>query len=190
MPRLADITGQRFEKLVALRRIGKKTYPAGHARSIWLFRCDCGAEVEKTLTDVRRADTKSCGCGRFGKPAANRLADGEASFNGLYTRYRNSARIRHLAFGITKEQFAQLTSGDCHYGGQRPSAEHLTHKSAFGAYQYNGLDRVDNEQGYVPSNLVSCCSLCNRAKAVMSQAEFIQWIGKAYLHNRKEGRLE
>jgi hypothetical protein len=52
-----DITGQRFGRLVALRRIvGGKTK--------WLFRCDCGAEKEVRIDHVRSGRQVSCGCHR------------------------------------------------------------------------------------------------------------------------------
>lgn len=177
-----DIAGQRFDRLVAIKVVGTKRYPSGQPRTIWLFRCDCGVEVEKTLRDVRRLDTKSCGCGRFGNPAANRLPDGEASFNGLFSRYRYSARIRGHSWGLSRDEFRVLTQGNCYYCGAAPSVGHLTHKSANGAYTYNGIDRVDNSSGYEKLNVVTCCSVCNRAKGDMSQEVFIAWVVRANSH--------
>jgi hypothetical protein len=48
-----------------------------------------------------------------------------------------------------------------------------------GEYLYNGLDRVDNTKGYIISNIVSCCGQCNRAKGILSQEEFLQWLKRA-----------
>ncbi|MFA1289933.1 hypothetical protein ACDJ03_19715 [Xanthomonas axonopodis pv. nakataecorchori] len=53
-----DISGQRFERLTALRRVG--TYKGGMA--IWLCRCDCGQEREVMSTHLRNGHTRSCGC--------------------------------------------------------------------------------------------------------------------------------
>ncbi len=38
---------------------------------------------------------------------------------------------------------------------------------------YNGIDRVNNEMGYEPLNVVPCCQECNFAKCKMSKDEFI-----------------
>lgn len=51
-------------------------------------------------------------------------------------------------------------------------------------YYYTGLDREDNTLGYLYSNLVPCCKVCNRAKSTMTRAEFLTWIGRAHLHSQ------
>lgn len=52
-----DVTGERYGRLVAVRRAESRG-----RRTFWLFRCDCGAEVETGLGAVRYGDTRSCGC--------------------------------------------------------------------------------------------------------------------------------
>src|ERR1019366_165842 len=50
---ITDLTGQRFDRLVALKRIGHK----------WLCRCDCGKETLINTGHLkRRRKTQSCGC--------------------------------------------------------------------------------------------------------------------------------
>lgn len=58
MGKAKDITGQRFGRLVAIRRTG--TTSSGLA--IWEFQCDCGKIIEKTGRDVWRGQAQSCGC--------------------------------------------------------------------------------------------------------------------------------
>jgi hypothetical protein len=64
MKNLIDIKGQRFGRLVAIKRI--QTSPQK-----WQFRCDCGAIKEVFLNNVRHGHTRSCGCARAsnGKPS-------------------------------------------------------------------------------------------------------------------------
>lgn len=59
MPKVVDITGQRFGFLVAIR-----PYPIKKPRTAlyWLCKCDCGAEVVVRGTSLRRGATTSCGC--------------------------------------------------------------------------------------------------------------------------------
>jgi hypothetical protein len=57
MSHRVDITGQRFGRLVALRRDGR----IGHDGA-WLCRCDCGAERRVQSGRLRKGHTKSCGC--------------------------------------------------------------------------------------------------------------------------------
>ncbi len=54
-----DITGQKFNRLLAIKDTGKRTK---HGGTIWLFKCDCGNYKEIPLSNVTRNSTKSCGC--------------------------------------------------------------------------------------------------------------------------------
>ena len=53
MPKFKDLTGQRFERLTAVRYLGK---------SCWQFYCQCGRVSNARGTDVTRGIVKSCGC--------------------------------------------------------------------------------------------------------------------------------
>lgn len=56
-----DITDQRFGRLVAVR-LTQRGSAALHQGQMWLFRCDCGREVEIDKSRVMQGNTKSCGC--------------------------------------------------------------------------------------------------------------------------------
>ena len=55
-----DLTGQRFHRLIAVRYVGADR----NRVSLWLFKCDCGAETIARGSAVKRGRTKSCGCFR------------------------------------------------------------------------------------------------------------------------------
>lgn len=55
--RQLDITKQKFNRLTALKFIGRK----GN-RYLWLFKCECGNKRECSKDAVLRGDIKSCGC--------------------------------------------------------------------------------------------------------------------------------
>ena len=57
--KVIDITGKRFGKLVAIRRISP---PIAHRGTRWLFRCDCGNLVNKESAQVRKGIGLHCGC--------------------------------------------------------------------------------------------------------------------------------
>jgi hypothetical protein len=42
-----DLTGQRFGRLTAIRRVGKDSH------RLWLFQCDCGNEAERPRRSKR-----------------------------------------------------------------------------------------------------------------------------------------
>lgn len=54
-----DLSGLRFGRWTALRR---SDYPTRTLVTLWLCRCDCGAESMVRLTDLRSARSRSCGC--------------------------------------------------------------------------------------------------------------------------------
>lgn len=58
MPKVKDLTGQRFGKLTVIKRVGSSK--SRHA--IWLCKCDCGNLKTVTMDDLLRGHTSSCGC--------------------------------------------------------------------------------------------------------------------------------
>ena len=57
--RKLDITGNRYGKLVALYPTGK-TEESGSM--LWRCRCDCGNEVDVSVSSLNKGNNKSCGC--------------------------------------------------------------------------------------------------------------------------------
>lgn len=53
-----DITGQKFNKLTAVERMGTDE----NGRALWLCKCDCGNMIAVNITDLRTGRRKSCGC--------------------------------------------------------------------------------------------------------------------------------
>ena len=59
----ADLTGRRFGRLVALRRVESDS----GGRTVWECRCDCGTIKCIRAAALTQGLTKSCGCLRHGK---------------------------------------------------------------------------------------------------------------------------
>jgi hypothetical protein len=60
MPRVEDLTGQRFGKLVVKRLVGKDKY----YNKIWECECDCGNISNVRQRHLRSGHTTSCGCNK------------------------------------------------------------------------------------------------------------------------------
>ena len=75
---------------------------------------------------------------------------------------------------MTPEQFEELIQRDCFYCGIPPQTS-LRAKWLDGTFVYNGIDRWDNDLGYVEGNVVACCKSCNYAKHTMSGRAFFEW---------------
>lgn len=56
MPRLIDLTGQKFGKLTVLERDKTRKHTA------WICKCDCGKIISRLGSSLRNGDTLSCGC--------------------------------------------------------------------------------------------------------------------------------
>lgn len=145
--------GKRFGKLVVLERkdINNK----------YKCLCDCGNIV--FISPGNLSYTKSCGCSRIKATGIDRL----------FFYYEKQAKNRNLEFSLDKEYFKLLVNGECAYCGNPPS-------SNLRGYKYIGIDRVDNNKGYIKGNVVSCCKTCNFAKRTMPLEEFKSWIVSVY----------
>lgn len=147
---------------------------------LWKVRCECGAERNKVTFDLISGRAKSCGCSSASFIAKSKIKPG-AALNWVFRSYKQNSKRRNIIFDLDKNFFSELTRKICFYCGRTP---YLSHKARSGEiYYYNGIDRVDNSLGYIPSNVVSCCSVCNRAKDRMGLEEFLVWI-KAVAVNR------
>lgn len=114
---------------------------------------------------------------KYGRPAD------DVAFDSVYNDYRMKARgIRGLNFTLTREQFKIITQQNCFYCGTKPKNKWVYHKrcSKDGNYIYNGIDRVNNDIGYMIENCVPCCKKCNTAKSNFALDEFKIWIKQVY----------
>ncbi len=185
-----DYTGQRFGNLTAIRP-ADHVDPSGRSR-MWLFRCDCGALVERPAAIVALVAKKKRKDGTPFAPKCSRscsltmLPGNEAAFNQTYSAYRRDAERRGLVFELTKEQVKHLSQQPCAYCGALPGqlARHSTRPGRRDVFVRNGIDRVDSTQGYVLTNAVSCCKQCNRAKSDLSRDAFLAWVERVHAHNK------
>lgn len=99
-----DITGERYGKLIAVRRIPK------HTQSRWIFRCDCGRETEALLSNVRAGQIKSCGCSgsrttigarslKHGHSIGFKKSRTAAAWRNAKTRCFNKGHAKYPAYG-------------------------------------------------------------------------------------------
>jgi hypothetical protein len=72
-----------------------------------------------------------------------------------HRRYRNAirtARARSIEWNIDESDFCELITNRCTYcEGSLPT-------------QGSGLDRINNEKGYLIGNIVPCCTSCNQIR--------------------------
>lgn len=139
-----------------------------------LTRCDCGAEAEFSVYQMRTR--RSCGCYAAGRPTNggwNKLPAGEAALNAQFIAMRGKATARGKEWRLTREQFKELAQRPCVYCGAPPVPRHHTGKKLNGPAVMNTLDRVENGVGYTYDNCVPACYECNYAKHTRTTEEFL-----------------
>lgn len=82
--------------------------------------------------------------------------------------YKFNAKKRNLVFDLSKEQFNELTRANCVYCNKAPESRVMDKK----LITVNGIDRIDNNHGYIFGNVVSCCKMCNQMKSNLTYIEF------------------
>lgn len=140
-----NITGQRFENLVAVKKVGEKK----NGNSVWLFVCDCGNSVETESYSVKTGKVRSCkACGAIRSRAAS-ITHGMANspeyriWTGMKTRCFNQNSRAFKDYGERGVTMCESWAGsfDAFFAdmGPRQSDAH-------------SIDRVDVNGDYEPSN--------------------------------------
>lgn len=162
----------------------------------YICSCECGNSCKVKTYSLLNHKQISCGCyfkeevpnklkGHIG---AGRKPDGTPSFRYLLWTYKRNADKRGIEFGLTDEEFKILTKNNCYYCGvepNRPVKYHTTKRNERykNHYLHNGVDRVDNNKGYIADNCVACCRACNTSKSTQTTEEFLEWIKRVGKHN-------
>jgi len=170
------------------------TETRGNAR-YWLCRCECGRQRNVRGALLRAGKTLSCGCLQREVRKIHRkfAADPQETSRREYLRsYKNNCTQRKREWFLSSEEFYKLVFSSCFYCGENPATKYSPYMTKFGkvrstrssikedyanqtAILVNGIDRVDNSKGYISSNCVPCCKVCNIAKRDLSQDKFIVW---------------
>ena len=62
MSKFEDLTGQKFGRLSVISRAEDYVYPNGKHRVQWLCKCECGNTSIVLATNLKKGNSKSCGC--------------------------------------------------------------------------------------------------------------------------------
>ena len=74
--------------------------------------------------------------------------------------YKYKAKKRGLDFKIDFKEFQKLWQKKCGYCGSN--------------IETVGIDRIDNNKGYIKGNIKSCCWMCNNMKNTYTEKEFMK----------------
>lgn len=149
--RLEDLTGQRFGRLVALRRDMESTSKL----TKWICKCDCGNECSVIANNLKRGHTISCGCFREEVRPKQRFVHGyrHTRIYAVYSKIKercinpkNPSYPRYGGRGITLcDEWMNDAKAFCEW-----AYEHGYKEDA--KYGECTVDRIDNNKGYSPDN--------------------------------------
>lgn len=130
-----------------------------------LYHCDCHCGIRFVTSYNEAARRKSCGCMSRNHPNFSDktgLRKAYCWFKGNHKKDKDRM--------LSEEEFRRLVMLDCRYCDAPPG------NTSAGALAYQGLDRVVNEGGCLPDNLVPACGWCNHMKKDKSLDAFRQQI--------------
>lgn len=141
------VSGEKNFELTAVRKtvIGTKSRSGR-----WLFKCECGSEIEAIVYNVRSGHTSSCGCLRQETISRRNHKHGQARSMEFRAWLRMRARVKstephkraaYLDRGIgVCPEWQNDFQAFLKFIGPAPSPQH-------------SLDRIDNDCWYEPGNV-------------------------------------
>lgn len=169
---IINIVGNKYGRLTVTDYAGVSKTKKAHK---WTCECSCGKIIQVRSGALKSGNTKSCGCLKDESVPENIKSAGEASANRVFRTYKANSKRKNLEFALSINEFKDISSKNCFYCGCDPKNFFKRHDGN-GYFIYNGIDRKDNNKGYIASNSIPCCATCNRAKSNMSFEDFIDYI--------------
>jgi hypothetical protein len=159
---LKKVRTYRKKNIVAIRERDKKRYRVLLKRAeVWgVSVSKGGVKTRRALSKLRKASREEA---RLAKEATyptytdyDRVQ--QRSDHGKWKTYQQGAKQQKRLWELTRQEFFSLIRAPCYYHG--------------GPEESRGVDRIDSAQGYTSSNVVPCCSVCNRMKNAFPREVF------------------
>lgn len=159
MGALKDLTGNKFGRLVVVKRVEDYVSPSGIHKIQWLCKCDCGSIKKIAGEYLRNGTTKSCGC-------LNKERAASMNYKHGYTSGGKPERLFGVWCGMKQRCYDPNHDFYHRYGalGITVCEEWLLDYKAFRKWAYNNgydenaklnqctIDRIDSSKGYSPDN--------------------------------------
>lgn len=174
---LKNLLGSKYGKLTVVELINAKSVNDRYRR--WLCKCDCGNTKVVTSHSLLNGKTLDCGCIFKNKLSSNATTVG---INKAYGMYLRGAKNRNIKFELSIELFKEIVMKNCFYCGEEPNRKAKNYGKEV---LINGIDRRNNDIGYIEGNIVPCCKTCNFMKHNLGEKEWLDKVSKIYEFQRK-----
>lgn len=161
MRKAKDITGMKFNRLTAVKMVGKTL----EYKQMWLFSCECGGSKTIESYRVTSGATKSCGC------IKSKDKNFMAIENQAFGNHKRTATHKGLDWFLSKQQYLEIARKPCVYCGDISVRKS---KSSKASMPLNSVDRKDNEPYYTVENCQSVCFRHQSMKSSLSHFDFIK----------------
>ena len=141
-----DLSGQKFERLTVIKRIGTSK----NRQSIWLCQCDCGNITTSTSPNLKRGKMKSCGCLRNEKISNLNKKHGLRNTR-LYSIWLNMKNRCNNSKDNNFENYGGRGITVCDEW-QKDFQTFYDWAMANGYEEHLTIDRIDNDGNYEPLN--------------------------------------
>ena len=145
-----NLTGNRFGRLVVVSEASPRYSKGGSKQRQWNCLCDCGKEIITTTQNLRRGDTKSCGCLKI-----------ETNINNATTHGGSKSKLYSVWKAMRKRCNNTHNSDYKYYGGKgikvcdewNNDFESFRNWSLCNGYNPElTIDRIDLNKDYCPEN--------------------------------------
>ena len=140
-------------------------------------------DISEFKNDITELETKTCKTCREqnkkqirNKEKRNFLS--RININQSFSSYIKEAKRRNFEFKLSKDIFNNIVKQNCHYCNEINTEK-----------KFNGIDRIDSNNGYILENCVSCCSLCNYLKNKMPIDTFIKRVQHIVTYSTSKNSL-
>lgn len=167
-----DRRGHRFGRLVAICRV---SIPG--ERPSWRFRCDCGVETVKRMSDVTTGRTRSCGCLSRETAAVRRRTHGHAVGYSASPTLRAWNEMKKRCLNRNAKRFQDYGGRGITICDRWLSFENFLEDMGERPAPNLSLDRIDNDGDYEPNN----CRWATNKEQCRNQRKtvFVQHEGKS-----------
>lgn len=184
MPKVVDLTGLRFGKLLVLTKLS-------HSRGgsvLWHCHCDCGNEFQASTRHLNRLNhnVRSCGCDQHRSGVRHHQWKGFGEISGHWW----NSHVKHSANCVDRVNVKLSITPEYAYNlfldqGRRCalSGESLVISNR-AAINTASLDRVDNTLGYEDGNVRWLHKTVNMMKRTYGDDYFVEWCNKISRYNK------
>lgn len=157
MPKIIDLTGKKYNRLLVTRFVGLDKNGA-----VWECKCDCGNIKNVRSGDLRSGNTNSCGCYRKDQTVKAKLTHGASKNDNKTGTYKSWTSMKARCYGKYSIEYER-------YGGRgievcdrwKNSFEEFLEDMGERPDGYS-LERKNPNGNYEPSN---CCWIPNSQQA-------------------------